>query len=124
MARADLIVRLVQSASRGNQPLFHKTVEALIAEERAQQHHVFAGRLEEELRTNGGGNGRPFRPLATPTNGQVVEVTPGRGLEDLVLPPVVEQAVREVGEEQHRAELLRSHNLEPRHRLLFAGPQQ
>ncbi len=122
MARADLIVRLVQSANRGDQPLFRKTVEALIAEERAQQHHVFAGRLEEMLQSNGGGNGRVLRPLGVSSNGHVVEVTPDRSLEDLVLPPVVNQAVREVVEEQHRAELLRSCNLEPRHRLLFAGP--
>ncbi len=122
MARADLIVRLVQSANRGDQPLFRKTVEALIAEERAQQHHVFAGRLEEMLQSNGGGNGRVLRPLGGSSNGQVVEVTPDRSLEDLVLPPVVARAVREVVDEQHRAELLRSYNLEPRHRLLFAGP--
>lgn len=123
MARADLIVRLVQSASRGDQPLFRKTVEALIAEERAQQHHVFAGRLEESLQTNGSGNGRVLRTLnESDNNGYVVEVRPDRSLEDLVLAPLVEQAVREVVEEQHRAELLRSYNLEPRHRMLLVGP--
>jgi len=123
MARADLIVRLVRSASRGDHPVFRKAVEALIAEERAMQHHLFADRLEESLRTNGTGPAPPgLHKLAEPTSQQVMEVVPERRLEDLVLPAEVEKAMAEVIEEQHRAELLRSHNLEPRHRLLLVGP--
>jgi SpoVK/Ycf46/Vps4 family AAA+-type ATPase len=34
----------------------------------------------------------------------------------------VSTACQEVIEEQHRADLLRAHNLEPRHRILLAGP--
>lgn len=34
----------------------------------------------------------------------------------------VDRELREVVEEQHRADLLRSHNLEPRHRVLLIGP--
>lgn len=60
MARADLLIRLVHSASRGDRSLFRKAVEALIAGEPAEEHH--------------------------------------------------------------RGELLHSHNLEPRHRLLRASP--
>lgn len=123
MARADLIVRLVRSASSGDQPVFRKAVEALVAEERAKQHHIFADRLEESLRTNGGGpsNGSAQRTLA-PQSQQVLEVVPRRRLSDLVLPELVDSSLLELVEEQHRAELLRSHNLEPRHRVLLAGP--
>jgi SpoVK/Ycf46/Vps4 family AAA+-type ATPase len=52
----------------------------------------------------------------------VVELIPGRRTDDLILSPEVEQAVRELVEEQHRADLLRSYNLEPRNRILLAGP--
>ena len=121
MARADLLVRLVRSASRGDQALFRKTVESLVAEERAKQHHILAERLEESLKSNGSG-WLPEQRLAAPRAEQVLELQPDRRLDELVLPSIVSKAIEEVIEEQHRAELLRSHNVEPRHRLLFAGP--
>ncbi len=121
MARADLLVRLVRSAARGDQPLFRRTVEALVAEERAKQHHLLAGQLEESLRSNGAG-GVVARQMVAPNGEQVIELQPERQLDGLILPEVVDRAVREIVEEQHRAELLRSHNLEPRHRVLLAGP--
>ena len=43
MARADLLLELVRAGARGEQPLFLKALEALIAEERAKQHHILAG---------------------------------------------------------------------------------
>ena len=121
MARADLLVRLVRSAARGDQALLRKTVEALIAEERAKQHHVLAERLADSLKTNGAGR-LPEPRMASLVGEQVIEILPERSLRELVLPEVVASAIQEVVEEQHRAELLRSHNLEPRHRLLLAGP--
>lgn len=101
--------------------MIRKTVEALISEERAKHHHVLAERLEESLKTNGSGR-MPELRLGGPSGDQVLEILPERRLLDLVLPETVERAIQEVIEEQHRAELLRSHRLEPRHRLLFAGP--
>ncbi|AJS60909.1 hypothetical protein [Paenibacillus sp. IHBB 10380] len=47
MARADLLISLVTAGSSGNTKLFHRTVEALIAEERSKQHNVLVERLEE-----------------------------------------------------------------------------
>ena len=41
-----------------------------------------------------------------------------RRLEDLVVPDMVLKACRELIEEQHRASLLRSHGVDPRHRIL------
>src|SRR5205085_1737390 len=49
------------------------------------------------------------------------EINPTRRIEDLVLPEVVATACREVVEEHHRAELLRSYGLRPRNRILLAG---
>ena len=50
------------------------------------------------------------------------EIAPVRTLDDLVLPKDVVAACRQLLEEHRRADLLRAHNLEPRHRLLLTGP--
>ena len=122
MARADLLVTLVRSGTRGDTKLFRQSVEALVAEERAKQHHILADQLVESLRA----------PESRPTNGHVVSddqvqqylfvLNPLRQLDDLVLSSVTRQACNELIEEQHRSELLRSYNLQPRHRVLLIGP--
>jgi SpoVK/Ycf46/Vps4 family AAA+-type ATPase len=124
MARADLILNLVRAAARGDQAQFQKTVEALAADERAKNHGVLADRLLAQLQLDSNGRARslappPARSLSGPL---LAEVVPRRRTEDLILPAEAEQAVRELVEEHHRADLLRSHNLEPRHRVLLAGP--
>ncbi len=45
MARSSLLLDLVRAGARGDQALFRKALEALVAEERAKQHHVLADRL-------------------------------------------------------------------------------
>jgi AAA+ superfamily predicted ATPase len=124
MARADLILNLVRAAVRGDQAQVQKTVEALAADERAKNHGILADRLISQLRQDG--NGRPSSVTSAPVRSisgpLVAEITPRRQIEDLVLSPETEQAIRELVEEQHRADLLRSHNLEPRNRVLLAGP--
>jgi SpoVK/Ycf46/Vps4 family AAA+-type ATPase len=130
MARADLLLDLVRAGARGDQSVFRKAVEALVAEERAKQHHALADRLAGYLQPNGNGNGTVNGPAQVSSFGRrdplvgdlFVESEPYRGLEDLILPAVVTAACRELIEEQHRADLLRSHGLEPRHRMLLAGP--
>lgn len=122
MARADLLLTLVKAGSQGDNALFKKAVEALIAEERAKQHHVLADRLAESLQHNG----NPVKKLPLPSNHKsdnlFFELTPQRTLSDLLLPETVQVACEELVEEQHRSDLLRSHNLEPRHLVLVAGP--
>jgi len=49
MARSDLLLQLVQSGSKGDQSLFKKVVEAIIAEERSKQHNSLADKLEDNL---------------------------------------------------------------------------
>lgn len=125
MARADLLLNLVRAGAKGDHLLFRKSLEALVAEERAKQHHVLADRLAAHLATGSPPNiGGPTPPARR--NGQLGEsfhkLSPERRLEDLVLPGTVAGAVRELIEESRRADLLRAHNLEPRHRLLLTGP--
>ncbi|MGO9622118.1 MAG: AAA family ATPase [Desulfobaccales bacterium] len=123
MARADLLLDLVRAGAQGEQPLFRKALEALIAEERAKQHHILADRLSALLNQKAGANS-----FAAPArrNGQVAELYyetfPNRRLDELILPDVVFTACKELIEEQTRSDLLRAYNLEPRHRVLLAGP--
>ncbi|MDR3204418.1 MAG: hypothetical protein LBV23_06705 [Deltaproteobacteria bacterium] len=49
MARADLLIRLVQTGVRGDKANFRKVVEAIITNERSKQHKVLAERLNELL---------------------------------------------------------------------------
>lgn len=117
MARADLLVALANAGMASDPQRLRSTIEALIAEERAKQHHVLADELARSLNM-ADGNQR----LGEQAHTLVYELTPERKLADLVLPPVVEDACRQLVDEQHRADLLRSYNLEPRNRLLVIGP--
>lgn len=127
MARSDLMINLVRAASRGDRMLFRRTLEALIAEERQKQHHILADRLAEYLNANGSVDGKASEVKGPGVGSEqiqnlIFEVTPERRLADLLLPEVVVRACNELVEEQQRRDLLRSHNLEPRHRVLLAGP--
>src|SRR6266699_2040824 len=121
MARADLLINLVKAGSRGDQSLFRRTVEALVAEERSKQHHVLADRLAEYLSNNGSprSNTAPLRD--TDPQGLFWELTPKRAINDVILTEDARRQCAELIEEHHRAELLRSHNLEPRNRILLVG---
>ena len=44
MARSDLLLDLVDAERRGDRDRFRSLVEAVIAEERANQHHLIADR--------------------------------------------------------------------------------
>lgn len=125
MARADLLLSLVRAGATGDNRLFRKSLEALIAEERSKQHHVLAERLEAHLSDDSGRKSLTSASIEG-RNGQIIEsfheIAPQRRLDDLVLPDVVVNAVTELVEEFCRVDLLRSYNLEPRHKVLLLGP--
>jgi SpoVK/Ycf46/Vps4 family AAA+-type ATPase len=126
MAQADLLVDLFKSATNGDQLAFRKTAETLIQEEKAKGHRVLADRLVKSLQPSTIGMGRDPTPKQNVSNGQykdlIYEITPERALDSLVLPDKIREQIREVVEEQHRAELLHAHNLRARNRVLLAGP--
>ncbi|NIE83025.1 MULTISPECIES: ATP-binding protein [unclassified Burkholderia] len=130
MAQADTLVELVKAASSGDQPSFRKAAESLIKEERDKGHRILADRLAKSLqqatlfqstapalgpRNGGGPGGGAHKEL-------IFEVAPERGLDSIVLAESVRDQLKELIEEQHRAELLHAHNLRPRHKVLLAGP--
>lgn len=121
MARSDLIIDLVEAQRRGDNNRFRLLVETLIAEERSNQHHLVADRLSEII-TTGGFSGLPARDDTAQRVADLVhEVVPRRRLAQLQLSPGVAAAAAEVVEEHHRSELLRSHSIEPRNRVLLEG---
>jgi SpoVK/Ycf46/Vps4 family AAA+-type ATPase len=129
MSRSDLLLQLVQSGSKGDRPMFKKVVEAIIAEERSKQHNVLADKLEDNLNllSNLAGNNQATfingnMKTDTRVEGFVYEAMPRIRLSDLILTNIVENLCREIVQEQNRSDILRSYNLEPRHRVLFVGP--
>lgn len=120
MARADLLLDLVDAERRGDRERFRVLVEAVIAEERANQHHLLADRLSELITTTGQGLIRDDRAGAI--RDLVHEVVPNRRLAELELATVPGRVIAELIEEQRRADLLRSYGIEPRNRLLLSGP--
>lgn len=120
MARSDLLLDLVEAERRGDRGRFRVLVEALIAEERANQHHLLADRLSELITTSGQSLLRDDQAAAV--RDLVHEIVTDRLLGDLELEPVTRRVLGELVEEQKRSELLRSYGIEPRNRILLAGP--
>jgi SpoVK/Ycf46/Vps4 family AAA+-type ATPase len=122
MARADLLLALVRSGAGGDDLAFRRAAEALIAEEEGKKHGVLASQLADALTKR-----RPtsnVSPLARNDAAAALlhELEPERRVSELVLPPTARQTVNEFVEEHHRRDLLRSHGIEPRHRVLLVGP--
>jgi hypothetical protein len=124
MPRADLLVNLVKAGSSGDQKAFRSTVEAMAAEERAKRHTQLADRLEENLRSVPGGQrlSDVSRAYDGGHGGLLFEIEPRRSLASIIASSTVLVPCRELVEEQQRKDLLRSYGLEPRHRVLLAGP--
>jgi AAA+ superfamily predicted ATPase len=127
MARADLLTSLIKYGMSCDKVRFRKVAETIIAEERAKQHTVLADKLntilqnsEPEQKTIFNGT---IAPLSTNrVDNLLKEITPQKRLDELILPEEVKQICRELIQEHHRSDLLRSYSLEPRNRVLFIGP--
>lgn len=123
VARSDLLLSIVRAGATGDRAALRSSVEAAVAEERSKNHHVLADRLQRALSTV---TITPPANVAS-ANAQsgkdsIIETVPRRRLEELILPLPVSEQVKQLIEEQHRADLLRAHGMQPRHRLLLSGP--
>jgi len=122
VARSDLLLSIVRAGAAGDQAALRSSVEAIVAEERGKNHNILADRLQRAINTVS--VTPPTRAFANNQAGRdtVLETEARQRLEDLVLPlPVVHQ-ISQLIEEQHRADLLRAHGMQPRHRVLLSGP--
>lgn len=121
MARSDLIIDLVEAQRRGDSARFRVLVETIIAEERSNQHHLVADRLSELITTTGSSDLLVRDDVGRQVADLVHEIVPRRRLASLQLADSVAAAAAELVEEHHRSELLRSHGIEPRNRVLLDG---
>jgi SpoVK/Ycf46/Vps4 family AAA+-type ATPase len=121
MARSDLIIDLVEAQRRGDSARFRVLVETIIAEERSNQHHLVADRLSELITTAGSSDLLVRDDVSRQVADLVHEIVPRRRLASLQLADAVAAATTELVEEHHRSELLRSHGIEPRNRILLEG---
>ncbi len=126
MARADLLCDVIKYGLNNDSVNFRKAAEAICAEERAKQHGVLANKIEDMLKLDNRTITKDI-PMTSIRNGNVektfiIEKTPTKRLEQLILPDNAVDSCREIIEEQTRAELLRSHGLEPRNKILLIGP--
>ncbi len=122
MARSDLLLAIVRSGARGDELAFRRAAEALIAEEESKRHGVLASQLAEALTAK-----RPASNVTAIARNEAVaelvhEQLPERRLIDLVLHTTVRRTITDLIEEHHRRDLLRSHGVEPRHRIMLVGP--
>lgn len=127
MARADLLYDVIKYGLAGDSTNLRRAAEAICAEERAKQHMILAGKIEDLLKDSDRSirKGQNPYPLVKNGNGDqsfFIETNPQKRLEHLILPDIVMSACKELIEEQTRADLLRSYGLEPRNKVLLIGP--
>ena len=124
MARSDLVVALAKAGNAGDKRGARVATEAIIAEERAKQHKVLAEKLSKTMHMNGNGAQLVSASPDASSRGRdyIMEITPRRRLEDIILSAASRGAVDQLIEEQLRGDLLRAHGMEPRHRILLVGP--
>ena len=122
MARADLLVNLVKSGSKGDYSKFRRVVEGIIAEEREKRHYVLAERLAAAMRENGQLLSHPSRILDNSIASLLHNRVPERRLSEVILSDQNRTVISEIAKEHHRADLLKSYGLSPRNRVMFIGP--
>lgn len=109
----------------GDQSAVRSTAEAIAADERAKKHTAVADRIGKVVNAGAsaasrGANSGGLR--VRDGSGGIQRRHTERPLSSLYLSRSVRSACFELIEEQSRADLLRAHGLEPRHRLLLVGP--
>ena len=125
MARSDLVIRLIMAGISRNDDEVRAIAEAIAGDERAKKHSGVADRIVRVLESSRPPNGKPNagpRPRVRDGSGGIFRRKPRRSLNDLHLDPRVRAACDELVDEQRRADVLRATGLEPRHRVLLAGP--
>lgn len=102
------------------------SLQALVTEARTQQRHGIANRIEASIDRQVTGSPTPRRSrghgIPAELSEMLVEFKPARRLDDLVLPPDTTAEIGAFIHEYSEIALLRSHGLEPRHKVLLVGP--
>jgi len=129
VARGELLRKLFLSHSRGGDEEFRATALEIIAEEQNKNNRQLARDL---LRILDNSSDTPFNgstrdmvglPKDKERDALLVDVqNPDVGFEDIILRPESRAAVERIIAEFRNAELLRTHGLRSKSKLLFVGP--
>lgn len=124
MARADHLVSLVRAGVSGDRETLRAAAEAIVADERAKKHYLVANRLERALSTVPvtAPSLTTSQPQIGPGRDTIIEIEPRLRFDDLLLSLPARESGRQLIEEHMRADVLRAHGYEPRHRILLSGP--
>jgi SpoVK/Ycf46/Vps4 family AAA+-type ATPase len=122
VARSDLLLSIVRASATGDRSALRASVEAIVAEERGKNHHILADRLQRAM--NSVSVAPPTSAHSANQSGKdtILETVPRQRIEDLILSLPVSEQIKQLVEEQHRSDLLRSNGMQPRHRVLLSGP--
>jgi SpoVK/Ycf46/Vps4 family AAA+-type ATPase len=133
MASGDLLRKLFQSHQRRDDQAFTHYARQIISEEREKHHHLLAADLERMLEGSHPRDSRRVPAVAMKSLHElprdrerdsllIEESSPEHGLEDIVLSDENRCVIEEILRETRRQDVLRTHRLRPRQRLLFCGP--
>ncbi|MBC8553416.1 MAG: ATP-binding protein [Candidatus Brocadiales bacterium] len=133
MASGKLLRQLFKGVTAGDEESFRAAAEKIIHEERSKKHHLLANDLQRILQSGvpefAGDSLQRISvvPSEIPKDSErgisLLEVRiPCRFLGDVVLSDHNKSIVEEIIIEHDREELLRSHGLRPKSKLLFCGP--
>lgn len=131
MARGELLRKLFLSQKLGDKEEFKAVALEIIAEEEKKNNHRLAQDLLRILSDNESASFAVFNnkvdssslPKDTERQTILVDVRyPDSVLEDILLKPSTLQTINQVLDEYSKAEILNTHGLKPRTKLLFCGP--
>ncbi len=131
MASGKLLRQLISAGAEGDTKAFRAASEKVIEEERQKKHHLLANDLERLLYgsqlspTGSASFSRTLSalPVAKDNDLPLLESRPVvRDETDIVLSDDSRSALNEILLEHNRADVLRSHGLQPAQKLLFCGP--
>jgi SpoVK/Ycf46/Vps4 family AAA+-type ATPase len=130
MARGELLRKLFQSHNRGNEEDFRAVALEIIAEEQKKSNNQLARDLLRILDNSGHPNLFPktannlgVLPKDRERQTLLVDVRhPDRHFFDIILKPDSKKVIQRIVDEYGRSELLRTHGLTPKSKLLFCGP--
>ena len=128
MARGELLKKLFSSYSQGNNEAFRSVALQLIDEEEQHNNRVLANALRRSLGSPNSLTDLPQRKLEIVPQEKdkrlplVEQVEPEKRPSDIVLSRTNQHLLLSILEEFRRNELIRSHGLSVRSKLLFCGP--
>lgn len=130
MTSGDLLRQLFSSFSDRDDSAFRSAAESIINDERLKNHRILADDLERILYMRDGrsrSRKRSFTDAEIPRDrDRGVPLADlaifDYGWDRIVLPPRVQDILKQLELEHHRRDILEAHGLRPKERILFYGP--